>query len=110
MASYEWPGNVRELENVVNQAVLLGEGGWVDAVDLGKALFFGKRGPDPQIDFNRIKSLKKAMRDILQLYEPRIIEHFLQKNRNNKSKTARDLSITRKTLDDKIQKYNLQAG
>jgi DNA-binding NtrC family response regulator len=110
MASYKWPGNVRELENVVNQAVLLGEGSLVDAADLGMALFFGEKGSDPHIDFSRIKSLKKAMRDILRLYEPRIIEHFLQKNRYNKSKTARDLSITRKTLDDKIQKYNLRAG
>jgi two-component system response regulator AtoC len=110
LTRYEWPGNVRELENVVNQAVLLGERDWVDAADLGKALFFGKRIAGQEVDFDRIKSLKKAMRDILQLYEPRIIEHFLRKNRYNKSKTARDLSITRKTLDDKIQRYNLQVG
>lgn len=110
MISYAWPGNVRELENVVNQAVLLGEGDWVDAADLGKGLFFGKGIPAQRIDFHRIKSLKKAMRDIQQLYEPRIIEHFLKKNHYNKSKTARDLSITRKTLDDKIQKFDIQAG
>ena len=110
LTRYEWPGNVRELENVVNQAVLLGERDWVDAADLGKALFFGKRVAGQEVDFDRIKSLKKAMRDILQLYEPRIIEHFLRKNRYNKSKTARELSITRKTLDDKIQRYDLQEG
>jgi len=110
LTRYEWPGNVRELENVVNQAVLLGERDWVDAADLGKALFFGKRIEGQEVDFDRIKSLKKAMRDILQLYEPRIIEHFLRKNRYNKSKTARELSITRKTLDDKIQRYDLQEG
>ena len=35
---YHWPGNARELENVVNQVVLLNDGGVIEAGDLKKAI------------------------------------------------------------------------
>jgi two-component system response regulator AtoC len=108
MSSYGWQGNVRELENVVNQAVLLSEGKWVEARTLRKTLFMGEEKAAPIIDFDQIKSFKEAVRDMLQVYEYQIIEHFLTKNNFNKSKTAKELSITRKTLDDKITKYNIR--
>jgi transcriptional regulator with PAS, ATPase and Fis domain len=108
MSSCDWQGNVRELENVVNQAVLLSDGKWVEARTLRKALFMGEEKAAPPIDFDQIKSFKEAVRDMLQVYEHQIIEHFLAKNNFNKSRTAKELSITRKTLDDKIAKYNIR--
>ncbi|KPJ82442.1 MAG: hypothetical protein AMS17_18935, partial [Spirochaetes bacterium DG_61] len=102
---YDWPGNVRELENVVNQTVLLSEGDIVEARDLKKALFLGEEGNTLAIDFNKIRSFKKAMAEVIASYERQIIAHFLEKNNYNKSKTAKELSITRRTLDGKIEKY-----
>jgi DNA-binding NtrC family response regulator len=110
LRSYDWPGNVRELENVVNQAVLLNEGERIEAGDLRRGLFCGGEESALPIDFSRITSMKEAMDDIHRTYERRIIEHFLQKNHFNKSKTARELSVTRKTLDKKISRYGLSRG
>lgn len=35
LCRYDWPGNVRELKNLVERAVLLGEGEWITAGHLG---------------------------------------------------------------------------
>ncbi|MGQ9616815.1 MAG: sigma-54-dependent transcriptional regulator [Spirochaetota bacterium] len=108
LMGYDWSGNVRELENVVNQAVLLSEDEMIEAKDLRKALFYGEEKEEPQFDISNITSFKKAMLNIVESYEKKIIEHFLVKNNFNKSKTARDLAITRRTLANKIERYNLK--
>jgi len=108
LTGYDWPGNVRELENVVNQAVLLSEDEMIEVKDLRKALFYGEEKEEPRFNISNITSFKKAMADIVELYEKKIIEHFLVKNNFNKSRTARDLAITRRTLANKIERYNLK--
>jgi two-component system response regulator AtoC len=44
---------------------------------------------------------------VAQQYERRVIAECLKRNAGNKSKTARELSITRKTLALKMTKYGL---
>lgn len=108
LKSYSWPGNIRELENVINQAVLLGSQDSIGISDLTKSIFsFHDEEPDG-IDFSCIQSLKTCIEVIKQRYEKEIIRHFLAINNNNKTKTARDLSITRKTLFKKIKEYNVE--
>jgi DNA-binding NtrC family response regulator len=61
------------------------------------------------LDYARITSLKDATDEIVEKYEEAILRAFLQKNGYNKSQTARDLAITRKTLAQKIEKYQLDS-
>jgi DNA-binding NtrC family response regulator len=105
---YHWPGNARELENVVNQVVLLNDGGIIEAGDLKKSHFAGQNRNTPPIDVSEVTSLKDTMSEVTARYEKHIISHFLQKNRYNQSKTASELSLTRKTLAEKIRRYNLK--
>jgi len=107
LLSHNWKGNVRELENVINQAVLLSNGEIITLEDLKKSTVFTSTREGTEIDFTKITSLKDTISDISQTYEKRIICHFLSRNNFNKSKTAIDLSITRKTLDAKIARYGL---
>jgi DNA-binding NtrC family response regulator len=107
LASHRWPGNVRKLENLVNQAVLLSTDPEVEPEDLGgiHAPPGGTRQPD--LDYDRIRSLREAVSAVTARCERDIIRHFLEKNRYNKSRTARDLSLTRKTLSEKMARYGL---
>jgi DNA-binding NtrC family response regulator len=108
LSGYHWPGNARELENVVNQAVLLNDGGIIEERDLKKSHFLGQERNKPPLEFSTITSLKNAVAEVTARYERRIIEHFLKKNRYNQSKTASELSLTRKTLAEKIHRYDLK--
>ncbi len=107
LEAWEWPGNVRELENTVNQIVLLGETSFM-APDRPSA-----RGPqlrragDRPPPAARRASLKGGLDAVTERYEKRAIAESLARNGGNKSKTARDLCITRKTLALKIAKYGL---
>ena len=44
LRSYSWPGNVRELRNVIERAVILARGEWIEASHLPPYL----RAPEPQ--------------------------------------------------------------
>ncbi|MEW5814332.1 MAG: sigma-54 dependent transcriptional regulator [Spirochaetota bacterium] len=107
IASYEWPGNVRELENVVNQAVLLGDGPVISIYRLKSFSFSREKENTISIDISKVKSLKQVTEEISGKYEKHIIAMLLAQNSCNKSKTARELAITRKTLARKIEKYKL---
>jgi len=104
LEAWDWPGNVRELENTVNQIVLLGEKSFLAPGRPGAVLAArhaaGARGAGSP-------SLKKGTGAVAQQYERRVIAECLERNAGNKSKTARELSITRKTLALKMTKYGL---
>jgi DNA-binding NtrC family response regulator len=103
----DWPGNVRELENVVNQAVLLSEDETIGIDGLKQNL--NSRLPEQSfpVDIRRGRSLQEAVAEVAEQQEKAIISQALVKHGGNKSKTARALAITRKTLARKIEKYRL---
>ncbi len=106
LMDHNWPGNVRELANVVNQAVLLADKDEMDIDMLEKSYPHQKEGmlcPD----IPKKLSLKDKMDEICSQYEETIIKKMMGRHNNNKSQTAKALSITRKTLAQKIEKYKL---
>ena len=82
MAAYDWPGNVRELRNFIERSLILG---WFDL------------GPDD--DSPGSDSAGSA--ETLEAVEKRHILATLQACHGNKSEAARQLGISRKTLDRK---------
>ncbi len=105
LQTWDWPGNVRELENTVNQIVLLGEKSFLAPGRPG-----APRDPIPAAapPLPRPRgSLKQAAGTANELYESKLIAESLARNAGNKSRTARELAITRKTLARKIAKYGL---
>lgn len=49
LTRYPWPGNVRELENVVQRALILGQGGQIDVKDLMLPTAAVSGEPEPEI-------------------------------------------------------------
>ncbi len=118
LAAHDWPGNVRELENVVNQMVLLGEEGVTGFGPpprpcpgaQGAAEGTGAAAPDsppaPPPD-GPPGPLKPALARWTAQVERRLVAESLARNGGNKSRTARELGVTRKTLALKMARYGL---
>ncbi len=92
---YQWPGNLRELKNVVKRAVLLTTG---DEIELGA---LPKEVVNPDAKDSVVQNFSKA-----EFEKERIIK-ALKKTNFNKSKAAKLLQVTRKTLYNKINHYKL---
>jgi len=95
LVDYDWPGNVRELENVIERALVIGQGREIlpDDLPFSKGVLRPTELP---------KSLK--------LMEKIHIERILKENDWNISKAARELEIDRQTLYNKMQKYEINKG
>ncbi|MCF7928262.1 MAG: sigma-54 dependent transcriptional regulator [Spirochaetales bacterium] len=114
---YSWPGNIRELKNVINQSVLLSENGKLHPVLPAKTEEECTNGKETQRfleeqetqkdELQNISSLADEIKKITSYHERRIIKSALYASGGNKSETSRKLNITRKTLQSKIDKYNL---
>jgi len=110
--SYDWPGNIRELQNVVHQSVLLCKGNRIkvdcllgDLID--NSGWYSQIEIDTETSNSLPRSLKESSHYMLEKFERQQIERALSLAKGNKSKAARMLGITRKTLSDKIKKYSL---
>src|SRR3546814_804886 len=100
--SYEWPGNLRELKNVVKRMVLLTQGDIVQVSALPEDMVQSLKNNINSYDISGddLKSKSEA-------HERQLIIEVLQKVKYNKSKAAQLLNIDRKTLYNKLDKYQI---
>ncbi len=103
MEEYHWPGNVRELRNVVERAVALGNGPFLDAKDIWLSSL-DLDGPLPLAADGPPVYKPLTIEDV----EKEHILRTLQHTEWNKSQAATILSIERSTLDRKIKAYDLK--
>jgi len=105
--NYSWPGNVRELENAIESAMnYISE----DEHVLKKEHFISNRHIiDSKPKTNLFKKIDegKALPELIEDIEKKIIIQGLTKNNNNISHTARELGIKRQTLQHKLKKYDI---
>ncbi|MBN1961233.1 MAG: sigma-54-dependent Fis family transcriptional regulator [Deltaproteobacteria bacterium] len=98
LRDYNWPGNVRELENAIENLVALSCDGHLDLSLL----------PNLQhkttIDDHSLPSLKTRV----EAFERGLICEALHAAHHNQSAAARELGISRVTLNDKMKKYGLR--
>lgn len=98
---HQWPGNVRELMNTIERAVVLAKSACLDECD-----FASLAANRHEVDAASSGGASPA--DIpLEQIEREAIINTLASADGNKSEAARRLGITRKTLREKLKKYNL---
>lgn len=97
LCKYPWPGNVRELENAVERGVILMRGDQLSIKSLPLSV---------QKFENKGEKTSVAPPASLQEAEKIMILKTLKETDGNKSEAARRLGITRKTLQNKLQKYD----
>ncbi|MEO6810405.1 MAG: sigma 54-interacting transcriptional regulator [Isosphaeraceae bacterium] len=104
LASYDWPGNLRELARVINAAHAQGQGDLIAAADV-PATIRGHLGsaytPPP------VPPVITPLDNLLEQLERRLIEQALQRARQNKSKAADLLAISRPRLYRRIKELNI---
>ncbi len=94
LEEYRWPGNVRELRNVIERAVLLANGGVIQARDLP---LHDTQAPTRVGDNGEVVSLAEV--------ERRHIESVLSRTNWHQGRAATVLGISSKTLYRKIREY-----
>ncbi|MEM6816810.1 MAG: sigma-54 dependent transcriptional regulator [Bacteroidota bacterium] len=100
--SYQWPGNLRELRNIMRGAVLLSGGKIVQLRHLPNQVRQQENAPvKPKKDKHAEQDLKRLQEET----ERELIVRVLKATKYNKSKTAMQLNIDRKTLYRKLKKY-----
>jgi two-component system response regulator HydG len=91
--NYRWPGNLRELQNCIKRATLLSQGDFIEKTALPMEFF--QNEDKKTTDFSLFENEKET-----------ILEALSQTN-NNKSEAAKLLKITRKTLYNKLNRYDI---
>ncbi|HVO95407.1 MAG TPA: helix-turn-helix domain-containing protein, partial [Terriglobales bacterium] len=98
LMSLPWKGNIRELDNVLERAMILGNGEWISPADL----------PGQQMatesEFGADDTLAKAV----ELYEKSHIERTLSKTGGDKIRAADILGLSLSTLYRKIEKLAIE--
>jgi two-component system response regulator AtoC len=89
---YPFPGNVRELENLLERALIFAEGDTLSAADLSMPEREAPPAPAPAT---------------LESLERRAIIEALHRWEGNRTKTAAELGITRRTLLNKIKSFGI---
>ncbi len=97
LSSYPWPGNVRELENAIERGVILMRGDQLTEKSLPL--------PVQKHAENMTAKLNETAGSSIFEVEKELVLKTLEETEGNKSEAARRLGITRKTLQNKLQKY-----
>jgi transcriptional regulator with PAS, ATPase and Fis domain len=90
LRKHAWPGNIRELENRLKKAIVLADKALLGAEDLGL---------DPD---NAAQILPLA--DAREKWQREYINHVLELNGGNRTKTARDLGVDPRTIFRHLEK------
>ena len=102
LLGYHWPGNVRELENAVERAVVMAQGDAIGAEDIALNPDISREGHDD------IAAKLVAPGFSIEDFERKLLEASLRKTGGNQSRAAELLGLTRRTLQYRMEKYNIQ--
>lgn len=100
LAAYPWPGNVRELQNVLQRAVIMCDGNTISAAHLPADIAPDATPAPAAPDTLSIPEATEAL-------ERRMIAEALKQTNGNKSKAARLLDISERSLWYKLSRYDL---
>jgi DNA-binding NtrC family response regulator len=106
---YPWPGNVRELENVIYEAMVLSDDPVLAERSLPLRFRTGPAVPaGPPASGTPGDTLRGAAQSAAGSAEKVLIEKALRDSGGNRTLAARALSISRKTLFNKIKALGLR--
>lgn len=103
--AYDWPGNVRELKNVVERCVVLSEEEKVDPNAIPSRIHRGENIYPVCTGSPNNNIIQIPIGTSLEEIERKVIDQTLYSVDNNKTEAAKILGFSRKTLHNKLDKY-----
>jgi two-component system response regulator GlrR len=97
---YHWQGNVREMENVIQQAIILNNGNWIEVENLDFSIYQKSRR-HPGGSFQKVKS------DYIESFERSYLVSALKVFNGNISRAAKFAGKDRREFYKLIKKYRL---
>lgn len=115
LENYDWPGNVRELENAIERAVIIAAGRRIELSDLPETIAKYASGGAAEARSERLRAaadgerfeLKVELPAAMEEVEKAMISATLAYCDGDKSRAARLLNISRKTLYRKLAEYGI---
>jgi len=104
LMEYPWPGNVRELENLVERAVILCDGNRITPDLLTDKVSHQAPQPSTHLPPGQL-SIKKTTRAM----EEELIKRALAETGGNRTRAAKLLEISHRTLLYKLKDYKIDA-
>lgn len=108
LQQYRWPGNVRELENILERAAILAGGQTIQPqhlpADIAQSLAPASNEPSTANSEGNDLSIPRATETI----ERRLILQALDACQGNKTKAAKLLEISERSLWNKLNQYGLR--
>lgn len=95
LETYGWPGNVRELENRIKRAVIMADGRRVTSGSL-------------EISASPGNYTGMGLKEAREQLEREMIRHALVRSKNNLTRAAADLGISRPTLYELMEKLGIK--
>lgn len=107
LKNYHWPGNVRELENIIGRAMIY--------MQRHEKVIHPQHIPPldvKSVNFNEHKLISdttdESLKQVMSRFEKQYIQRVYEQNDYNKTKTAKTLGISLRTLYYKFDKYHLE--
>ena len=97
LEAHAWPGNVRELRNVIERAIIVARGGWIEKRHLPPYLRMLIPGGTPTLTLPAGTTMAEA--------ERQLILQTLARVGDNKAEAARQLGLDVKTIRNKLKTY-----
>lgn len=107
LATYDWPGNIRELKNVLERAMILGDGNTVDPCNLGP--LDGDSAAEVAKDWSLVVGFpaNQSLNDVIRDVKVGLVEEALRRAGGQKQGAARLLGISRDALKHHVKSLGL---
>lgn len=103
--AYPWHGNLREMRNVVKRSVLVAQ---TDYITIGCLPQEFKSDQIAEVEDDTSPDNSLSLKNAAEVAEMNVVEQALKEANYNKSLAAKILNIDRKTLYNKIKRFDIK--
>jgi DNA-binding NtrC family response regulator len=107
LEAHTWPGNVRELRNVIERAMILGNGEMIETRDLPPEVREGVEDPSERASPSGVFRLPEEG-IVFEDVERDLVTQALERTGYNQTRAARLLGMTRDQIRYRVEKFQVQ--